>query len=153
MDFRFDGSYDIWKSDRILDEEHWNVVAENVPVVFVGVELGRKTANGVGASTRSCTVLNHVKMGVVFDGSVKTQSGPNVYFEAVLSKTLIKVTVSTGALSMPSDHLGFSACEYSCLVTKKNGAYQLSVSEIFTPKSIVSFWPLRGSCTSLSKST
>jgi len=32
------------------------------------------------------TVLNRVKTGVVLDGSVET--GANVYFEALLSKTL-----------------------------------------------------------------
>jgi hypothetical protein len=76
MQFRFDGLYDIQKFGGILDKEHWNVVVENVPVVFVGVGLGRKTANianGVLQNTHIIIIITDPE--VVFDGSVKTQNG------------------------------------------------------------------------------
>ena len=39
------GMDDIGKLDRILNEEHWDVVADQVPVAFLGVELDGEPAN------------------------------------------------------------------------------------------------------------
>ena len=35
----------IGELESILDEENWNVIADNVPVTFVGVELDGKATN------------------------------------------------------------------------------------------------------------
>ena len=40
-----DGVDQVGKLDRVLDEEHRNVVADDVPVAFVGVELDREAAH------------------------------------------------------------------------------------------------------------
>jgi hypothetical protein len=37
--------YDVGELDCILNEENWDVVADDVPVAFFGVELGGKAAN------------------------------------------------------------------------------------------------------------
>ena len=39
------GMYEVRKFHRILDEEHRNVVADEIPVAFIGVELHRESAH------------------------------------------------------------------------------------------------------------
>src|SRR5580704_1324944 len=41
----FHGVNEIGKLDRILNEEHWNVVADEIEVSFLGVKLHCKAAN------------------------------------------------------------------------------------------------------------
>ena len=39
------GMDEIWKLHSILDEEDWNVVAHNIPIAFLRVELDSKPAD------------------------------------------------------------------------------------------------------------
>jgi hypothetical protein len=43
--FRLSSMYHIRKFHTVLDEEHRNVIANNVPVTFLGVEFDSKTTN------------------------------------------------------------------------------------------------------------
>jgi len=36
---------EIGEFDRVLDEEHRHIVADDVPVTFLGVEFDRKSSN------------------------------------------------------------------------------------------------------------
>lgn len=54
--FRFASVNDIRELDRILNEENWNVVANDIPVALLSVELDSKTtdiSHRVGAATAS----------------------------------------------------------------------------------------------------
>ncbi len=35
----------VGKFDRVLDEEHRNIVADQIPIALLGVEFGRKAAH------------------------------------------------------------------------------------------------------------
>src|SRR4051812_46482293 len=39
------GMNDVWKFDRVLDEEHRDVVADEVPIPFLSVQLDGKSAH------------------------------------------------------------------------------------------------------------
>jgi hypothetical protein len=43
--FLLGGVDDVGKLDRVLDEKHRDVVADEVPVAFLGIELDRKAAH------------------------------------------------------------------------------------------------------------
>ena len=53
----------IGKLDRVLDEEHRNVVADQIPVAFIGVELHRKTAHIAGSINRTSPACNRREPG------------------------------------------------------------------------------------------
>ena len=44
---------EVGKLDRVLNEEHRNVIADQVPISLLGVELGRKAAHIAGDVGRS----------------------------------------------------------------------------------------------------
>lgn len=53
MGFWLDRMDDVWELDCILDEEDWNVVADNVPVSLGRIHLDRETThipNGIGTA-------------------------------------------------------------------------------------------------------
>ena len=59
--------HQIRELDRILDEEDWDVVAHQIPVAFVSVELKRKASDSRGVSTDPAppaTVDIRAKIGV-----------------------------------------------------------------------------------------
>ena len=49
----FDGVDEVGEFDRVLDEEHGDVVAHQVPVALFGVELRRKAAHVTGQIERA----------------------------------------------------------------------------------------------------
>jgi truncated hemoglobin YjbI len=49
---------DVWKFDRVLDEEHRNVVAYDVPVTFPRVQFYRKAPDVAGKIKRTFTACN-----------------------------------------------------------------------------------------------
>ena len=50
---RLDRMDEIWEFHRVLDEEHRDVVADQIPVAFVGVELHREAAHVAGGIRRT----------------------------------------------------------------------------------------------------
>jgi len=98
-----DGVNDVREFDRVLDEEHRDVVADDVPVPLLGVELDRKAAdvtdgvlntmtselmpNSLNELRRRTalpfdpwTVLNRMKTGV--DRLLSVSTGADVYLLA-----------------------------------------------------------------------
>ena len=64
---RLHGVNDVGKLDCILDEEHRDVVADDVPVAFLGIELDGKSAHVAGKVERAfapATVEKRTKAGV-----------------------------------------------------------------------------------------
>lgn len=45
MRFRLACMDNVWKLDRILNEEDGNVISNNIPVALLGIELDRKATN------------------------------------------------------------------------------------------------------------
>lgn len=75
--------------DRVLDEEDRDVVADQVPVAFAGVELHREAANVAWVSTEPAppaTVEKRVNTGVRTPTSVSTRARVNSSSERVSSK-------------------------------------------------------------------
>ncbi len=44
----FNGMDQVWKLYGVLNEEHWRVIAHQIPVTFIGIELDGKTPNVAG---------------------------------------------------------------------------------------------------------
>ena len=71
---RFHRVNEVGKLNAVLDEEHRKVVADQVVVTLLGVELGREAAhiaNGVGGSRDPATVENRTNTGVSTPGVVR----------------------------------------------------------------------------------
>jgi hypothetical protein len=102
---RLDRVHKVGELDGVLDEEHRDVVADNVPVALVGVELDSETAdiaNGVGTATGALDSGETDKgggrtRGVGEDGSLGVLLGPIV--------VNLEDTVGTGTTSV-DDTLG-----------------------------------------------
>src|SRR5947209_7213215 len=53
----FDGVVEIWKPQRITEEKHRRVVADNIPIALLSVELHGKAADvalGIGSAALTC---------------------------------------------------------------------------------------------------
>jgi hypothetical protein len=64
--FLLGGVDDVGKLDRVLDEKHRDVVADEVPVAFLGIELDREAAHverQVCGPLLPATVENRTKAG------------------------------------------------------------------------------------------
>ena len=74
---------DVGKFDRVLDEEHRNVVADDVPVAFLRVQFYRKAADVAGKIKRTfaaCNSRKSYKGRSAFAGALK-QLGASVFRE------------------------------------------------------------------------
>jgi len=52
-----DGVVEIGKPQRVAEEKHWRVIADDVPVALLGIELQREAADvalGVGGTALTC---------------------------------------------------------------------------------------------------
>ena len=75
MGFRLDRMDEIGKLHRVLDEEHGNVVADQIVVAFLGIKLDGETARHPAPSPTNhaspTTVEKRTKTGVFTDGSCR----------------------------------------------------------------------------------
>lgn len=53
--FRLTSVDNVWELDRVLYEEHWNVVADNVPIAFRSVMLDGEATDVSNSVCTACT--------------------------------------------------------------------------------------------------
>lgn len=56
MGLRFDGMNKVRELDRFLYEENGNVIPDDIPISFLSVKFGRKTANVSNGVLRQVTL-------------------------------------------------------------------------------------------------
>lgn len=55
--FWLDSMHNINKLDAVLNEEDWNVISNNIPITFIGVEFNGKPSHVTNSISASSTAL------------------------------------------------------------------------------------------------